>query len=269
MPDEAGGILSKLVDAALAATRERQRHLPIERVLAAIPEAAPLSFMQALSTPAINIIAEIKYASPGKGRNHCSLPPGIIGRMYAGNGAAAVSVLTERRYFQGSLESLSRLASEGLPIPILRKDFIVDDYQVAEARAAGASSYLLIAALLAGRGLSRLIGYGRQLRMEPLVEVHNLREMEAALKAGARIIGVNNRNLGDLSISLDTSFALAREVEGSAEVVLVSESGISRRSQLLELRDAGFHGFLVGTALMAAPDPGVELSKLLRRTHVH
>jgi indole-3-glycerol phosphate synthase len=257
------GILAELAAAAQRTMLERKAYLPIDKVLADIPVQSPPSFERALAAPGLNVIAEIKYAGPGNAGFSCTLPPGKIGRVYADSGAAAISVLTEKNHFRGSLENLSCLASEDLRLPLLRKDFIVDDYQIAEARAAGASSYLLIAALLEEDELRRLIGYGRELQMEPLVEVHCLGEMEAALGSGAGIIGVNNRNLNDLTVSLGTSFALARELGGGTDVILVSESGISDRVQMQELREAGYQAFLIGTALMASPDPGGALRKLL------
>ena len=267
MPVEELGILERLAASAAETMRRNCEAVPLDRLLEKAYGAQPVSMAEALSSPGLNIITEIKYARPGMERFACDLTPQALGRAYEENGAAAISVLTEERHFQGSLENLSSLAASRVSLPLLRKDFILDEYQIAEAAAAGASSYLLIVALLEPERLGRLIAFGRGLEMEPLVEVHAKAELASALEAGARIVGINNRDLRTLDVSIETSFSLAKEVEGEADLVLVSESGISERKQLLELRGAGLDAFLIGSSLMTAPDPGLELRKLLGDTN--
>ena len=263
MPNDSCGILERLAASAAATMRRDRTAVPLDRLLKEARGIQPPSMGAALSSTDLNIIAEIKYAQPGKPIFDCDLTPQDLARIYEDNGAAAISVLTEENHFCGSLRNLSSLADSGVNLPLLRKDFILDEYQVAEAAAAGASSYLLIVALLEDERLLRLIDFGRELGMEPLVEAHSKVELESAVDAGARIVGINNRDLRTLEVSLETSFSLIGEVGGESGLLLVSESGISTREQLLGLRNAGFHAFLIGSSLMTSPDPGLELRKLL------
>lgn len=212
------------------------------------------------SANGINLIAEFKRRSPSKGKINPRADPATMARIYDQSGAAAISVLTEEDYFEGSLEDLRRVR-EASWLPILRKDFIFDEYQVYESAFAGASALLLIVAALDDQTLSRLRTIAEdELGMDALVEVHTQDELERALKCGARIIGVNNRDLRTFKVSVDTSEQLARAAP--QDVILVSESGLSPDS-VRKLRAAGYRGFLVGESLMAAPDPGKALREFI------
>ncbi len=242
---------------------EAKQKRPLQQVLDSATPTAPRPLSQALLDERLNIIAEIKYRSPSRGDFVCKRSPRSIAESYLENGAAALSILTERHFFNGSLGYLEEVRQEQPEAVLLRKDFIVDPYQVAESRAAGASAFLLIVAALDRPQLQQLIGGGQEYAIEPLVEVHTARELETALESGARLIGVNNRNLTTFEVDLQTSFDLARRLEGESGLVLVSESGLKERAPLLELREAGFSGFLIGSHFMDTDDPGKALRELL------
>ncbi len=237
--------------------------LPLPQLLDQLPEERFPSFIEAITADGINIIAEIKYQSPSHGRFACQLPEKEIGRIYARNGAVAISVLTEKHYFEGDLEFLVTLRKAELHLPLLRKDFILDRYQVAESRYYGASAYLLIVSIVSRSELHDLIAYGKEFDLDTLVEVHDPFELEVALEADARLIGVNNRNLRTFEVNINTSFDLAKRMEQENGYTLVSESGISEHLQIDELRDAGFSAFLIGSVLMDSKDPGKKLRELL------
>ena len=241
-----------------------------ERMLAA-QQAVPLQDMRpqlgrsfalraALNADGINIIAEFKRRSPSKGAIRAGADLTQIVQSYEDGGACAISVLTEEDYFDGSLADL-RAARSAVNLPILRKDFIVDEYQVYESAAAGAAAILLIVAALDDEVLERLIQLAEdELHLDALVEVHTVDEMRRAKAAGATLIGVNNRDLRTFTVSLETSLALAREAPEHA--LLISESGLRRASDLQLLRDAGYHGFLIGETLMRADNPAEMLRNL-------
>ena len=243
----------------LIQTKER---VPLEKLLGQIPEEPPVSLKSALAQPGVNIIAEIKYKSPSRGEFACQLPCLDLARIYSENGAAALSVLTEKSYFSGDLSFLQEIAQERPTLPLLRKDFIVDQYQVVEARSSGACAFLLIVACLDEQQLQSLIRYGQEFQLDALVEVHDPFELEKALNGGARFIGVNNRNLRTFEVDLDTSFDIARRMEGEGGYTLISESGIEEHSQIVDLQDAGFQAFLVGSIFMDSSDPGEKLRQL-------
>jgi len=211
------------------------------------------------------VIAEIKKASPSKGLIRSAFDPAWLARRYRAGGAAALSVLTDEPYFQGSLRNLE-MASAATPLPCLRKDFIFDEYQIVEARAHRADAILLIAAALDGSDLKRLAQAARSLTLDVLVEVHTGEELNCVLDAlgetGADAIGVNNRDLKTFGVSAETSIALAGRIPAS--VVRVTESGISTHEDIVRLREAGFDAFLIGESLMRQPDPGVALADLLK-----
>jgi len=186
--------------------------------------------------------------------------PVALGQSLEAAGACALSVLTEGEFFCGSLKNL-RDARKSIQIPVLRKDFIFDPWQVWESRANDADSFLLMVVALEDALLRDLILLGRELGMEPLVEVHTAEELDRALAAGAQIIGVNNRDLKTMTVNVETSFALAGRIPD--ECIAVSESGIRTHGELLKLHSAGFDAFLVGTRLMLSPDPGAALAALL------
>jgi len=218
-------------------------------------------FRRALLGDGINIIAEFKRRSPSKGVIRADADLDQIVKSYEAAGAAAISVLTEEDYFSGSLDDL-RTAKKSVDLPVLRKDFIVDEYQVYESAAAGADAVLLIVAALEDEkllSLRKLIE--DQLGMDALVEVHTREEMERAIACGANLIGVNNRNLHTFEVSLETSLSLA--VEARPGTVLISESGLNNSTDLARLRTAGYHGFLIGESLMRSENPGATLRELM------
>jgi indole-3-glycerol phosphate synthase len=205
------------------------------------------------------VIAEVKKASPSKGVLRAEFDPAAIGASYARHGAACLSVLTDRQFFQGAPEYLDQ-ARDASGLPALRKDFIVDEYQVAEARALGADCILLIAAALEQARLRALEDTAAALGMAVLVEVHDAAELERALGLRTPLIGINNRNLRTFEVSLGTTLDLLARI-GPGRLV-IAESGIVSHADVLTLRDAGVNAFLVGEAFMRAPDPGVELARL-------
>jgi indole-3-glycerol phosphate synthase len=211
----------------------------------------------------MRVIAEHKRRSPSRGAIREDLEPADVARRYAAGGAAALSVLTDEPFFGGRLGHLSE-ARAATELPTLRKDFVVDPWQIAEARAAGADAVLLIVAALSDGELRQLLGEARALGVDALVEVHDGAELERALAAGARLLGVNNRDLRTLEVSLQISVSLAPRIPD--DVVAVAESGIKSGLDLRRLRDAGFDACLVGEHLMAAPDPGAALRQLLEET---
>jgi indole-3-glycerol phosphate synthase len=254
-------ILDRIVAARRESVAHRKRVLPdVALKFAVQKQHPPRDFAAALSRPGSNVIAELKKASPSLGLIRENYQPAPIARGLEAAGATALSVLTEEEFFQGSLADLKEV-KKAVSIPILRKDFIVDSWQVWEARAAGADSFLLIVAVLSDDLLSELLALGRELGMEPLIEVHSRGELERANAAGAKIIGVNNRDLRDFKVSLQTSLDLIQEIPES--VVAVSESGLHRREDLQRLQSAGFDAFLIGERLMKQPDPAAGLKELL------
>ncbi len=255
-------MLDRIVASKKQELIQTKENVPLEKLLGTIPEQPPVSLRSALAQPGVNIIAEIKYKSPSRGEFACQLPCLDLAGIYSENGAVALSVLTEKTYFSGDLSFLKEIAQEKPDLPLLRKDFIVDSYQVVEARSSGACAYLLIVSCLDEQQLQGLIQYGQEFQLGALVEVHDPFELEKALNAGARIIGVNNRNLQTFEVDLDTSFDIARWMEGEEGHTLVSESGIKEHSQIAELQDAGFQAFLVGSILMDSSDPGEKLRQL-------
>ena len=205
------------------------------------------------------VIAEVKKASPSKGVIRADFDPAAIARSYAAGGAACLSVLTDVDFFQGADEYLVA-ARDACALPVLRKDFIVDAYQLYEARVLGADCVLLIAAALDDAQLSEYAFIADELGMDVLVEVHDLDELERALPIPARLLGINNRNLKTFEVSLQTTLEL--KVAVPADRVLVTESGILARADVALMRDNAIHAFLVGEAFMRQPDPGAALSAL-------
>jgi indole-3-glycerol phosphate synthase len=256
-----GTVLDRILDARRAAVDHRKKVLPETALKYGAKAATPLrDFSAALSRDAINIIAELKPASPSRGVLRDPFDHVALARSLEGSGAAALSVLTEEEFFNGSLKNL-REARKNIALPILRKDFIFDSWQVWETRANDADSFLLIVAMLSDGQLRDFIALGRELGMEPLVEIHTSAELDRALAADARIIGVNNRDLKTLTVRPKTSFELIDLIPNHC--IAVSESGLRTHDDLLHLRAAGFDAFLIGEHLMLAPDPAVALGDLL------
>lgn len=257
---------SQVLRTIIAARRRRIEEVRASAPLGSLRQAAESrsdfrDFAGALSGEVLSVIAELKKASPSRGLLRADFRPPEIARSYQQAGASALSVLTEEEFFQGSLNYLKAVRG-AVPLPILRKDFIVDEYQVYESVAAGADALLLIVAALEDKDLKRLLELSQRLRVAALVEVHTAEELERAIAAGAQIIGINNRNLSTLEVSLETSFRLREKIP--AACLAVSESGIKCGGDLERLAKAGFNAVLIGEHLMLAADPGEELSRLLK-----
>ena len=221
-------------------------------------------FAEALRASQPAIIAEIKKASPSKGVFSSNFHPAFLAHAYEEGGAACLSVLTDHRYFQGSLHDLEA-ARAAATLPVLRKDFVVDRVQIFEAAAHGADAILLIAAVLDAAELAGFRELAGTLGMAALVEVHDQEELKKAIDSGAELIGVNNRDLETFETVLDTSLRLSYLMP--AEVIRVSESGIQTRADIDQLRQAGFQAFLLGELLMRSPDPVTVLKDLLAKSH--
>src|SRR6266566_9460976 len=260
-PPYTGTVLDRILEARLLEVEHRKKVLPQTALKYGVKAASSLrDFSAALKRPEINILAELKPASPSRGVIRDPFDPIALATSLEAAGAAALSVLTEGEFFRGSLKNL-RDARKSVQLPVLRKDFIFDPWQVWETRANDADSFLLIVAVLGDALLRELIELGRELGMEPLVEVHGGEEIDRALAAGARILGVNNRDLRTLTVNINTSFELIGRIP--EDCIAVSESGLRTHDDLAKLRAAGFDAFLVGTHLMLAPDPAAALSALL------
>jgi len=238
--------------------------VPLREIKARVAQrAAPLDFAEALRGEGVSIIAEVKKASPSKGLLCPDFNPVGLAKTFAEGGAAAISVLTEVKYFQGSLDYLLQIRGlSGLEgIPLLRKDFIFDPYQVYEARAFGADAILLIAAILEDKELESLIVLAHELGMQCLVEVHNETELARILQSSAQIIGINNRDLRTFEVDINTTQRLRSLVP--SDRVVVSESGVSRREDIDKLRKWGINAALIGEALVTADDVIARLRGLL------
>jgi indole-3-glycerol phosphate synthase len=262
------GLLGAILVSTRAELERRKRELPpqaLAELLAAQEQErarkrrSPGAFHAALLGDGLALIAEIKRRAPSAGTLRGELDVAALARAYCAHGASAISVLTEGPHFGGSLDDL-RSAREACAAPLLRKDFIVDPYQLLEARLAGADAVLLIVGALDDRQLVALLEQARSLGLDALVEVHDRAELERALAADAQIIGVNNRDLRDFSVDLRRTLDLLPAV-GSGPLI-VSESGISSAEQLLELAQAGVHAALIGTSLMRCTDPARALAML-------
>src|SRR5947209_10952366 len=259
-----GTVLDRILEARRAEVDHRKRVLPETTLKYGVKAATPLrDFSAALCRDGLNVLAELKPASPSRGVIRDSFEPVELAQPLQTAGAAALSVLTETEFFRGSLKNL-RDARKSVQLPVLRKDFIFDSWQVWESRANDADSFLLIVAVLSEAQLKELLALGRELGMEPLVEVHTREELDRALAAGARIVGVNNRNLKTLEVHSETSFELIDHIP--EECIAVSESGIDTPGELARLRAAGFDAFLIGTRLMVSSDPAAALAELFGAT---
>jgi indole-3-glycerol phosphate synthase len=248
----------------VAESRRQRPLLELQRRVQDLPQ--PRDFMAALcgetsgreSLP--RVIAEVKKASPSKGIIRPDFDPVAIARTYAANGAVALSVLTDAKYFQGQLSFLSAIAL-AVRQPLLRKDFTIDAYQVYESRVSHADAILLIVAALDNEHLKELLHLAHDLGMAALLEVHTEEELERILPLRPRLIGINNRDLRTFHTDIQTTLRLLPLIP--ADVVVISESGINTSDDIVRLQEKGVHGFLIGESLMRTPDPGVKLRELL------
>lgn len=256
-----GVILEQIVASVRQNLAERKRQTPLSE-LERLTDHHPSSrdFQGKLQGEEIKLIAEVKRASPSKGWLRSDLDVAMQVRSYVQGGAAAISVLTEPAFFKGSFADLM-VAREATELPLLCKDFILDSYQIYEARAHGADAVLLIASILSLAELAELVEVARQMRMSALVEVHNELEVEKALAVKASLVGINNRNLADFSTDLNTTFRLLPLLPASS--IVVSESGIKSRADVLALQEAGVKAILVGEALVTSADPKSRIRELM------
>ena len=256
-----GTVLGRILEARRAEVDRRKRVLPEAALKYGVKAAPPVrDFATALTRDALNVIAELKPASPSRGMIRDPFDPAALAKSLEAAGAAALSVLTEGEFFRGSLKNL-RDARKEVTLPVLRKDFIFDPWQVWESRANDSDSFLLMVVSLDDELLRDLIALGRELHMEPLVEVHSRQELERALTVDARIIGVNNRDLKTLGVRMETSYELIEHIPD--DCLAVCESGLRTYEDLKKLRAAGFDAFLIGEHLMLAPDPAAALLQVL------
>jgi len=230
----------------------------LKRRLAEIP--SPLDFREAVRSRACALIAEVKRSSPSKGRIREDFDPVAIARIYAENGAAAVSVVTETRFFEGHPSFLAQIR-KSVQVPLLRKDFIIDSYQIYEGRLLGADAVLLIARILEVPRLREFVGLSSELGLSSLVEIHDEADLEKAVSAGANVIGINNRDLSTFATDLGVSLRLAPLVPSGA--LVISESGIRSRGDIDRLLAVGIHGVLVGETLMRERDVAGKMKELL------
>ena len=241
---------------------ETKRGTSLAEIKTRAADAGPLrGFGNALSSSnGIRLIAEVKKASPSKGVIREDFDPVKIAGMYQESGAACISVLTEKKFFQGSLAYLGQIRKTTV-LPLLRKDFIIDEYQIFEARAAGADAILLIAACLEKQQLGDFLGTAGSAGLDVLVESHTYRELDKTLLAGARLVGINNRNLSTFAVSLQTTLDLLKDIP--EDRIVVSESGITTRDDVVTLEKAGVDAILVGESLMREKDIGKKVNVLL------
>jgi len=249
--------IRQIKTAEVAAAKINRPEEELRAQIADLPP--PRDFAGALSAEGISLIAEIKRASPSAGNIRPDLDPADQARLYQQAGAAAVSILTETRYFKGSLDDLASV-KETVGLPVLRKDFLIDPYQIYQSRATGADAVLLISDMLEKDELLTLLEAAGAAGLAVLTEAHGEEALAAAIDAGARIIGINNRNLKDFTVSLDVTRRLRPLVPLSG--VVISESGIHAPAQMAELRVLGVDAVLIGEALVTAPDPGQRLREL-------
>lgn len=263
---ETGTILDRILARTAADVAVRRAQVSIADLeRRAVDRASPLGLRAALAVPGISVIAEIKRASPSRGVFPVTVDPAVVAAEYLGGGAAALSVLTDEPFFHGSLVDLAGAAGvaheRAMPAPVLRKDFVVDPYQIIEARAFGADAFLLIVAALTDRALSAMLAIGAEYGMDALVEVHDEAELARAVAIGAALIGVNNRDLRTFEIDLAVAERLAPRMP--EEAVVVGESGIFGRADVERLQRAGVNAVLVGESLIVARDRGAAVRALL------
>jgi len=263
---QSGTILDAILSRTAADLAERKVIMPVSDLeAAACSRPAPLRLRAALAGPEMSVIAEIKRASPSRGTFPVSVDPAAVAHDYIAGGAAAISVLTDEPFFQGSLGDLGAVATiagaAARPVPVLRKDFVIDPYQIVEARAHGADAVLLIVAALEDAALAEIFAAAEVWDMDALVEVHDECEMERAAAVGAKVVGINNRDLKSFAVDLGVTERLAPFAPD--DTVIVAESGVFGVSDVKRLHDAGAHAVLVGEGLITALDRVAAVQALL------
>lgn len=255
-------ILKKIVARKKDEITQAQRNTPISKLKATAEESKDFrSLFNALKSPdRVRIIAEIKRASPSKGDIRADLDPALLAGAYERGGAAALSVLTDKAFFKGILDDLL-YAKSAVSIPVMRKDFIISEYQVYESAAAGADAVLLIVRILSRQELEKLFGLCRELSMEALVEVHTRDDLEIALKTGANLIGINNRNLASFETDVNIAAEMAKAL--GPDRIAVAASGISSRKHIEQNLKANISRFLIGESLVRSDDPETFLKQLI------
>jgi len=256
-------ILDDIVADKIPEVEKQKRELPIEELKKQIQEQSPpLDFVSALKGDRVRLIAEVKKASPSRGIIREEFNPVDIAFTYAANGAAAISVLTDEKYFMGNLEFLRDIRKAlDTPVPLLRKDFILDEYQVYEARASGADAILLIVAILESEKLAELLDLSHRLGMKCLVETHDEYECEAAVNSGAKIIGINNRDLRTFTVDIEITGRLRQLIP--TDRIVVSESGIRSRDDIERLKGWNIDAVLIGESLMASDNIAAAMKEFL------
>jgi indole-3-glycerol phosphate synthase len=254
-------ILQKIVENKREEVARQKEILPLGELRQMLADRPPTrDFEGAIRNRDCAVIAEVKRRSPSKGRIREDFDPVGLASVYEDNGASAISILTERKFFEGSAAYVPQI-KRVVRLPLLRKDFIIDAYQISETRVLGADALLLIARLLEAGELRDFLGLASELGLAALVEVHNEADVEKAVSSGARIVGINNRDLATFRTDLEVSIRLTRMVPKG--VTVVSESGINNRGDIEKLMEAGIHAFLVGESLMREKDIGKKLRELL------
>jgi indole-3-glycerol phosphate synthase len=256
-------ILDRIIAHKKLEVDTQKKHTPLDEIKRNLTGVdAVRGFREAISAPGkVNLIAEIKKASPSRGIIRSDLDPEAIAKIYEDNSAAAISVLTDREFFQGDLSFLARVRSATSSVPILRKGFIIDEYQIYQSRLVGADAILLIAAVLDLPTLNRFLSIASNVDLDCLVEVHTEDELDMVLNTSASIIGINNRDLRTFRTDIQTTARLMRIVP--KDRVVVSESGISSKEDVGFLRKSGVHAMLVGEALMRSDDIGLRIKQLI------
>ncbi len=253
-------ILENIVNDKKLEVEYKKSLLPLSALKERIAQYKPIDFTAALTGDDVSLIAEVKKASPSKGLLCKNFDPGELAVTYARNGAAAISVLTESNYFQGSLKHLMNIRGN-VDIPLLRKDFIFDEYQVYESAAFGADAMLLIVSMLNPGELTELLEISHDIGLSCMVEVHNEEELKTALLAGAQIIGINNRNLDTFDVDINTTVRLRMLIP--QQYIVVSESGISSKDDVKKMRECKVNAVLVGEALVTAQDIPARIKELM------
>jgi indole-3-glycerol phosphate synthase len=253
-------ILDEIVAHKKVELARAKEAIPLSRLVDSIRDLHPgRDFKKSITSSPMTIIAEVKKASPSRGILCPDFDPVRIAEAYYSNGAAAISVITEAEFFQGSLDYLKAIGPR-VKVPLVRKDFIIDHYQVFESRSAGADAILLITAILEEKELARLLKLAREIGLQCLVETHDEDEVKKALGCGAEIIGINNRNLKTFVTDIEVTTRLRQIIPSGIPVV--SESGISGKAEVVLLKQSGVNAILVGEALVTAPDPGAKLREM-------